>query len=177
MEQTLSSRPPNRSLPNFRRHEGRRDQILDAALQVFCEAGYEKGRLEDVARLAGVGKAAVLYHFGSKEALVDAMVERHCLPSTTLPAATGAERLATGLNDPSAARVLAFVMSELRRLPALGSFYAAAMLRRLSTWHPQVEAHEARQVIGEAVGRAATRVLFGQGSSTETGAENGINPA
>lgn len=168
---------PTRSMPNFRRHEGRRDQIIDAALQVFCEAGYEKGRLEDVARLAGVGKAAVLYHFGSKEALVDAMVERHCLPATLVLDGLEAERIAAALADPSASRILAFVMSELRRLPALGTVYAAALLRRLTSWQPGVATAAAQHAIGEAVGRAASRVLFGPRLLTESGAENGITAA
>lgn len=175
MNNAPAAASPVRSLPNFRRHEGRRDQIIDAALQVFCEAGYEKGRLEDVARLAGVGKAAVLYHFGSKEALVDAMVERHCLPAGFVLVGSEAEHIAAALDDPSAARILAFVMSELRRLPAIGTVYAAALLRRFTSWQPGMATIAAQHAIGEAVGRAASRVLFGPRLLTESGAENGIS--
>ena len=69
MTSALPGRPAERRVPNFRRQAGRRDQIIDAALEVFFDKGYERGRIEDVAKLSGVGKSAVLYHFGSKLAL------------------------------------------------------------------------------------------------------------
>jgi AcrR family transcriptional regulator len=52
----------------------RREKILDAALTVFAERGYEAARLEDVAARAGVAKGTLYLYFEDKEALFEALV-------------------------------------------------------------------------------------------------------
>ena len=47
------------------------DQILQTALQRFAHQGIAATSIQDVADHAGVSKASVLYHFSSKEHLVD----------------------------------------------------------------------------------------------------------
>ncbi len=49
--------------------EGRRGEILDAALVVFREKGYEGGTMRDVARRLGVTEPALYRHYAGKEAL------------------------------------------------------------------------------------------------------------
>lgn len=44
-----------------------RQKVLDAALKVFSEKGYQAARLEDIAEEAGVTRGAIYWHFGSKE--------------------------------------------------------------------------------------------------------------
>ncbi|HUK76594.1 MAG TPA: helix-turn-helix domain-containing protein [Thermoleophilia bacterium] len=44
-----------------------RQRILDAALDLFIEQGYEKTSLREVAERVGVTKAALYYHFASKD--------------------------------------------------------------------------------------------------------------
>jgi AcrR family transcriptional regulator len=46
------------------------DAILDVAVQVFLERGYDGASLEDVARAARITKASVYYHVSSKEELL-----------------------------------------------------------------------------------------------------------
>lgn len=46
-----------------------RSVIRDAALGLFGERGFEASSIGDIATAAGVAKANVLYHFGSKEEL------------------------------------------------------------------------------------------------------------
>jgi len=46
-----------------------RSVIRDAALSLFGERGFEASSIGDIAAAAGVAKANVLYHFGSKEEL------------------------------------------------------------------------------------------------------------
>ncbi len=44
-------------------------RILEAAADVFAEAGFAGARIDEIARRAGVNKAAIYYHVGDKEAL------------------------------------------------------------------------------------------------------------
>jgi AcrR family transcriptional regulator len=53
-----------------------RDLILDAAEAVVIESGPGRLTLDAAAECAGVSKGGLLYHFPSKEALVEAMLER-----------------------------------------------------------------------------------------------------
>lgn len=47
--------------------EDKRNKILDAAAKVFSEFGYNKARIQDIAKLAGLGDATVYNYFSSKE--------------------------------------------------------------------------------------------------------------
>jgi len=51
------------------------DRILDAATEAFGTRGYDATSLDALARDLGVRKQTVLYHFGSKELLLHAVVE------------------------------------------------------------------------------------------------------
>lgn len=50
--------------------EGRRGEILDAALAVFAEKGYEGGTMRDIASRVGVTEPALYRHYAGKEALL-----------------------------------------------------------------------------------------------------------
>ncbi|BFG73790.1 TetR/AcrR family transcriptional regulator [Paraburkholderia terrae] len=53
-----------------------KSRILDAAETLFIECGYEAMSLRQITSKAEVNLAAVNYHFGSKEALMHAMLSR-----------------------------------------------------------------------------------------------------
>jgi AcrR family transcriptional regulator len=55
---------------------GRRTELLDAAVAVIRRDGATALTLDAVAAQAGVSKGGVLYHFASKQALVDGLVNR-----------------------------------------------------------------------------------------------------
>lgn len=59
-------------------HEPRntRDTILDSAERLFAQQGYDGTSMRQITSAAGVNLAAVNYHFGSKEALVQAVLKR-----------------------------------------------------------------------------------------------------
>ena len=58
----------------------RRAAILDAALHVFAEHGYESARLDEVAARAGVAKGTLYLYFKDKEDLFEAMVRSAVAP-------------------------------------------------------------------------------------------------
>jgi TetR/AcrR family transcriptional regulator len=84
------------------------DRILDAALSSFGSRGYEATSLDALAESLGVRKQSILYWFPSKEALLEALIDR------------SATELATALEDSLAsagtgwARVEAVVRSVFR---------------------------------------------------------------
>lgn len=53
-----------------------KEAILDAAEAIFAEVGFEKASIRQIVAAAGVNLAAIHYHFGSKEALVEAVFTR-----------------------------------------------------------------------------------------------------
>lgn len=53
-----------------------RGRILDAALVSFADRGYEATSLDALATGLGVRKQTILYHFGTKEALLAAVIDR-----------------------------------------------------------------------------------------------------
>src|SRR5438067_11036398 len=60
----MSERPP-----------GTRSRIQEVALELFTEQGYEATSLREVAERLGVTKAALYYHFKSKEDIVRSFTE------------------------------------------------------------------------------------------------------
>ena len=54
-----------------------RDRLLDAAERLVLEMGAGHLTLDAVAKFAGVSKGGLLYHFPSKDALLEAMLTRH----------------------------------------------------------------------------------------------------
>ncbi|NIE85076.1 MULTISPECIES: TetR/AcrR family transcriptional regulator [unclassified Burkholderia] len=59
-----------------RQSGGTKARILDAAEDLFVEHGFEAMSMRQITSRAAVNLAAVNYHFGSKEALIHAMLSR-----------------------------------------------------------------------------------------------------
>ena len=57
--------------------EIRRRQILDAAMKIFCEKGYEDTSLEDIARELHVVKSLCYRYFDCKQTLYDAVLDEY----------------------------------------------------------------------------------------------------
>src|SRR6201996_1683159 len=53
----------------------KREHILVVAEQLFGEKGFDGTSVRDIAQAAGVNLAMISYYFGSKEKLLEAMVE------------------------------------------------------------------------------------------------------
>src|ERR1700735_5438954 len=55
--------------------EATRQSILEAAARIFRRDGYSAARLSDIAAEIGMKAGSLYYHFGSREALVEAVME------------------------------------------------------------------------------------------------------
>lgn len=53
---------------------GRKGEILDSALSVFAERGYDNGSMREIAKGVGVSEPALYRHFPGKEALFLALI-------------------------------------------------------------------------------------------------------
>jgi AcrR family transcriptional regulator len=82
-------------------------RLLDAALDIFGRYGFEGATTRQIARDAGANLAAIVYHFGSKEALHNAVAEHvanHILASAGPALALAADPAA--IASPEAARTM-----------------------------------------------------------------------
>src|SRR6201996_4379226 len=52
-----------------------RKRILDAAMRLFAERGYHASSNADVAEASGLTRGAMLYHFPTREDLVEAAID------------------------------------------------------------------------------------------------------
>jgi len=57
--------------------EDTRQRVIDGAAQVFAELGFERARVTDIAKAAGLSSGAMYNHFESKAELLAAVVECH----------------------------------------------------------------------------------------------------
>ena len=70
---TMDEQPPPDPVPMFDEQVGTRERILDIALDLFTGQGYEKTSLRQIAERLGFSKAAIYYHFASKEDILMAL--------------------------------------------------------------------------------------------------------
>lgn len=54
----------------------RKKEILDAAATLFAEKGYDNTSTTDLLEAVGIAKGTLYHHFKSKEAIMDALIER-----------------------------------------------------------------------------------------------------
>jgi len=53
--------------------KSRKDRILDAALRIFAEKGFQETTISEISKEAGVSEATIYEHFGTKEDLLFAI--------------------------------------------------------------------------------------------------------
>jgi AcrR family transcriptional regulator len=128
--------------------------LLEAAKRLVAERGYAGTSVRDLAAASGANLAAVSYHFGSKEALLNQAVEKLCLEWTDRAA-----RVAR--TEPDAGPVewmLASLSALLEEFPENESLFVAFLegllqARRSPELLGQVAGHyaEQRRRVGEIV--------------------------
>ena len=65
--------PPTR---RYAKGVAKRDEILEVALDVFAENGYDRTSVRQIARLTGLSQAGLLHYFSSKEELFVEVLRR-----------------------------------------------------------------------------------------------------
>ncbi|MFE9098097.1 TetR/AcrR family transcriptional regulator [Streptomyces sp. NPDC007264] len=119
-----------------------RERLLTAAKQLFLEKGADQVSLRSVNATAGLNPGAVHYHFGSREGLVSALLERELRPLWTermraLSGSPDVRDLVAALVEPFAelvstrdGRVLCHLLARSAlptgRLPHVSSLFAPA---------------------------------------------------
>lgn len=136
----------------------RRQQILDAALEVFSRAGYHRATIKEIARQAGLRSPALIYwYFPSKSELFRAVLRRLAPMLSELvadesllddPPEKALPRLAQAylefFSRPEAMRLLRVVVAEAIRSPDTNTALAESGLLSLIHF---LEAYFQRQVV------------------------------
>jgi len=141
----MSRTAPKPQEPRWRRRaDARPDEILDAALAEFTSRGFEAARMEDIAKRAGLSKAAIYLYFPSKMAVLEALIEAKVGPlaqqAQTL-AAMGADNplmalrmLATAaahrMADPNVIAVPRLVIGISGRFPEITTYYREHVVQK-----------------------------------------------
>ncbi len=63
-----------------------RAHLLDTALRLFDERGYAQVRVEDIAREAGLSRAAFYKHFGERDEIIGELLDRLLAPTDPVSA-------------------------------------------------------------------------------------------
>jgi TetR/AcrR family transcriptional regulator len=135
----------------------RKEEIVDVAMGLFAEHGYEGTSMNNVAERVGIRKASLFYHFASKDALYEAVLDR-LISHVAMPlgaayssAGTFAERLDTAADA---------VTSVLGERP----FAARLLVREAMDWGPIMRS----KILGHVV-----LVLEGGAAFVKAGQEAG----
>lgn len=118
------------------------DRILDAAEELFAERGFSETSLRMITSKANVNLAAVNYHFGSKNALIQAVFARFLTPfSATLEKAfDDLERRCSG-RPPSLHQTLWALTESAVRMPHRNENGISIFMRLLGLAYTQSQGH------------------------------------
>jgi len=135
------------------------DKILDTAERLFGEQGYAATSLRQIIAEAGVNLAAIHYHFGSKEDLLDRLILRKASPVNEERLATldGLEAAAGSGPVPLEEILHAFLGPPFRRmenspgiLKLMGRMYGEGLMPAMAEKH----FHTVKTRFSTALGRA-----------------------
>ncbi|WP_372071648.1 TetR family transcriptional regulator [Tistrella mobilis] len=155
--------------------EKTRQQILDAAAAAFDAEGVAACALEHVARLAGVTRGAIYWHFKNKSDLLDAMLERVRLPQEQvmedLAAGRITDRRPLDLFHETSRDALSMIVNDERRRLVFRIIFT-----RIDQAHEQSPLHERQQadrvhfmtLIRQIMARAAEAGDLAPGWTPET---------
>lgn len=114
----------------------KQQKIIQAASEAFLQNGYQNTSMENIAALAGVAKQTLYNHFGNKDALFVAVVDRMCscedeqMRSTTTTSKNVeevlrhyAQRKLADLTSIENTAMFRMMISEAIRFPDLGEMF------------------------------------------------------
>lgn len=106
--------------------EARRRQIVDCTIELVSDRGFAATSLAGIAGRAGISKAAVLYHFTSKDAVLDASLTEVL---DGLVGAVGAAVADAEGPEPMLLAYLSGVVAHMRDHPARARFLTEVLVR------------------------------------------------
>jgi TetR/AcrR family transcriptional regulator, cholesterol catabolism regulator len=108
--------------------EWRREQLLDAALEVFVSKGIDRATVKDIAQAAGVTPGLLYHYFDSKDTLLATLLEERSFLSQLRRQLAGATDRAATVVLPEMVRAYRQVLTENRGLVSL--FFSASSTNR-----------------------------------------------
>ena len=141
----MKTKPAEEAPKRTRRKEARPGEIIAAGIAEFAEHGFERARLDRIAKAAGVAKGTIYLYFENKEALFMAAVEEYVVSAMAETEADMAfdqnakiaevfRRLVARLYDKMAGEELLAIMriliSEGHRFPHLIKTYHDTVIER-----------------------------------------------
>src|SRR4051812_31094426 len=135
-----------------------REAIVDAALRVFAVRGFRSGALAEIAENVGLSPAGILYHFGSKECLLVAVIAERDRRAGDLLADIHLDE------DPASLRNLVRVAEFCEEEPGLAALHTVL---QAESFEPGSPAHDyfrerallLRRTFGGSLRRAQSRGL------------------
>ncbi len=95
----VDGQPGRQARGQAERGERTRQAIVDAAIEVFAGRGFRSGALVEIAARVDLTPGGILYHFGSKDALLVAVIAERDRRATALLVDLVADRPVTGLDS------------------------------------------------------------------------------
>ena len=117
----------SRSRGPYAKGLARRQEILDAAIEVFAQRGADRTSLRAIAQEVGVTHAALIHHFGTLERLLVEVYEE---------SERRLERDARARVDVSPVQVMRLSAQRNRGVPGLVQLYTALVASALEEGHP-----------------------------------------
>ncbi|MDX1800710.1 MAG: TetR/AcrR family transcriptional regulator [Marinobacter sp.] len=118
------------------------DRILDAAEELFAERGFSETSLRMITSKASVNLAAVNYHFGSKNALIQSVFARFLTPfSATLEQAFDTLESDCAGQPPTLEQTLRALTESAVRMPQRNERGISIFMRLLGLAYTQSQGH------------------------------------
>jgi AcrR family transcriptional regulator len=123
---TPKSRAAARPRGAYTKGLARRQEILDAAIEVFAQRGADRTSLRAIAQEVGVTHAALIHHFGSLERLLVEVYKQYAgrLELQALP------------ENISPVEIMRLSAQRNRRVPGMVQLYTALVASALEDGHP-----------------------------------------
>ncbi len=120
-----------------RKPDARPEEVLEAALNLFAQNGFAATRMDDIAKAAGLSKAAIYLYFPSKDDVFKALIETRVVKIRTQMSAIADDKSVdpiSGLRefvrlwaasnaDSRMVAIPRIVLSESARFPDLADYY------------------------------------------------------
>ncbi len=133
-----------------------REQLVQAARQVFVRFGYKKTALDDIAREARKGKSTIYYYFKSKDDIFKAVIDAEA----EIRAKTIDDQIST-IDDPQQ-KLKTYIYVRMLTLKKVGNYYEAIkndlldnlyFVNSLRTNHFDAEVNLVKELLLEGIGK------------------------